>query len=142
MVFTKRDEVEFRRLSDSRFRGENPLEMIGLSHQILNLKLNQEQLHKLCLKIAKFLLAEHHEDHCGSDPAAKRQALRFSEALAKLKDKEVFEIYLGLFRESRSEEKSEVNEWRRSYKAIREQLLLKEKEIARLRKALKLRNQP
>lgn len=136
MVFRRVEMFDILQKLDPRLRGENPLEVIGLSHAVLGLRLSNEQLRQLCLRMARFLLAEFHEDRRGIDPAVVDAARRYSAALSALKDRQVFEAYLSLFRAQRSEEKSEVNEWRRAYQAIKEQADLKDAELHRLRAKL------
>ena len=67
---------------------KNPLTMIGLTPAILGLGLTQDELYEYCTRIARTLFACVHPDrHNGTQ---RPEALRFSEAFALLKDRQVF----------------------------------------------------
>lgn len=71
---------------------KNPLTMIGLTPAILDLGLSQEELYEVCTRIARVLFACVHPDrHHGTQ---RPEALHFSEALALLKDRQVFHAAL------------------------------------------------
>jgi hypothetical protein len=78
---------------------KNPLTMIGLTPAILGLGLTQEELYEYCIRTARALLAYVHPDrHHGTQRPA---ALRFSEAFALLKDRQVFHTAIKEFQGQR-----------------------------------------
>ena len=77
---------------------KNPLTMIGLTPAILGLGLTQDELYEYCTRIARTLFACVHPDrHNGTQ---RPEALRFSEAFALLKDRQVFHAALKEFQGS------------------------------------------
>ena len=78
---------------------KNPLTMIGLTPAILGLGLTQDELYEYCTRIARALFACVHPDrHHGTQ---RPEALRFSEAFALLKDRQVFHAAIKDFQEQR-----------------------------------------
>ena len=78
---------------------KNPLTMIGLTPAILGLGLTQDELYEYCTRIARTLFACVHPDrHHGTQ---RPEALHFSEAFARLKDRQVFNAAIKEFQGQR-----------------------------------------
>ena len=78
---------------------KNPLTMIGLTPAILGLGLTPEELYEYCTRIARALFACVHPDrHNGTQ---RPEALHFSEAFDRLKDRKVFNAAITEFQEQR-----------------------------------------
>ena len=88
---------------------ENSLEVIGFTQSVLDLGLSDDQLYDYSCKSARLLMAMFHPDRVGSDSAVIERQLIFSEAFDQLKDRRIFDRALDKFKETHSEERSEIN---------------------------------
>lgn len=103
-------------------RGEervvNPLEQIGFSPAILRLGLSEDQLYEYCRRSARTLLAQVHPDRVGEE---SEEAIKFSDALNSLNNREAFRQAMIEFRETRSYERAEERTLRQQIRAIEKQ---------------------
>lgn len=76
----------------------NPLVVIGWSHSILELKLSEDEYHKLAIKQAQFLAAIKHEDRTKNSAVS----MHFNEAHATIKNKAEFLDALNELRADRN----------------------------------------
>jgi hypothetical protein len=96
-------------VADLGYGGENPLVTIGLTPQILELGLTNEELHDICKGFARSLFVKFHEDRGDTTPRARELQDRFSSAFSVIKDEEQFVFALQAFRRMHSEVRSEQN---------------------------------
>lgn len=78
---------------------KNPLEVIGWTYEVLQLRLTDEQYHEKAKKEARFLLTIHHEDKGGS----KETSQHYSQAYENIQNEELFKKALRDFRVERNE---------------------------------------
>ncbi len=122
-VNAMRQEV-LEKVSPGSIKRENPLRTIGLSEQILEIGLTDDQLYDYCRYQARYLTAQFHRDRpeMRNDETAKKQH-RFEEAFNLIKsDRSAFDLALGEFRTLRSSERSSVNFLKRTFESTRLQL--------------------
>ncbi len=77
----------------------NPLEVIGWTYAVLQLRLTDEQYHQKAKKEAQFLFIIHHEDNGG----LKEMSQHYAQAYKDIKDEQSFKKALRDFREERNE---------------------------------------
>jgi hypothetical protein len=86
-------------------QAENPLRAIGLTKEILELGLNEDELHTFCLRRARDLFATFHEDVKIKTARSAELQTRYSTAFTALKDRASFGEFLREFGQERSEDR-------------------------------------
>ena len=103
-------EREMARAFQARTPAENPLHTIGLSPEILDLGLTEDELYKLVKDLARTLASRYHSDRPEARTArAQKFWERLSRAHNDLKSREVFDQALQEFKEKSSVLRSELN---------------------------------
>src|SRR5258708_7658322 len=116
---------EMRRELAGEFPQGNPLVAIGISAQILDLGLNEEELFDYIIKdVARRLVLRFHTD--GRDfsdrPDIANLRGRLSEVYRQIQDRDIFNKALAEFRNLKAEERSETRILRTALEAAREKL--------------------
>jgi len=88
-------------------QAENPLRVIGLTKEILELGLNDEELHAFCLGRARHLLSIFHEDTKMKTPRTAELQVKYSNAFSALKKRADFVNFLREFSGEYTEERRE-----------------------------------
>ncbi len=100
-----------RRQIEGRFPNGNPLTILGISAQVLNLGLTEDELYDYIVKdVARRLVMRFHPDHASESerPGMKFLQHRYSEAYKKIQDHQTFDEALAEFRNLKAEERREM----------------------------------
>lgn len=109
----------------SGFPEGNPLVAIGVSAQVLDLGLNEDDLYDYITKdVARRLVMRFHPDRVDPSKQAEVKTLqeRHAEAYEKLQDRATFTRALSEFRNLKAEERTETRQLRQSLRSLREML--------------------
>jgi hypothetical protein len=101
-------------------QAENPLRAIGLTKEIFELGLNEEELYKFCRRRARDLFATFHEDVKKKTLRSAELQTKYSQAFTALKDRSTFDGFLREFSQERTEERQEEVMLRRSLESERQ----------------------
>lgn len=88
---------------------QNPLITIGLTHDILNLGMSDEELFGTCQLFARKVLATFHPDVKGNEPQVVERQRRYAQAYELVSDHSRFLEALREFKEQRGDERAEFN---------------------------------
>lgn len=103
-----------KQISREEYHEENPLVVIGLSPEILNLGLSADELWRYCRSVSRNLVSCFHPDR-KQDLGVEEYQRRYARAFELLKDKEVFKRALEEFELQTRAERSELNRLRKSF---------------------------
>ncbi|HEY4515256.1 MAG TPA: hypothetical protein VJJ22_03840 [Candidatus Paceibacterota bacterium] len=97
-------DVLRRKLTAQKW-SENPLQVIGLSTEILRLGLSDDDFYHLARRQARDVFAKFHPDRSGVDSEIGR---RFGEAFDLIKDRDTFDVALVEFRSLSKSQRSDL----------------------------------